>query len=387
MAEGARVQHAPAPVRVLFTSTTYPRDTNDWRGVFMAHISAALARAQGIRLAQWSPPGVVDPRVEIVTTAKEAEWLARLMQRGGISHCLRSNPVSGTGAAVRLLGMLHSAYRRAHDTDLYHINWLQSALLLPGDGKPALITVLGNDMQLLKLPMMRAMLRRAMRGRRVAICPNATWMEAPLRANFGDVAMVVPVPFGIDRRWYGIQHRTDGLANPPRWVAVTRLTANKLGPLFEWSAPLFRDGRRELHLFGPMQEQVEVPGWVHYHGPATPDALASEWFPHAHGLITLSRHAEGRPQVMLEAMAAALPIIASRMPAHADIVAEGVTGALCDVPGDLARALAALEDPATNLRTGAAARAWVTRELGTWDDCAARYIDIYRQLLRQNAHD
>lgn len=349
----------------------------------MSHISAALARNDSVRLTQWAPPGAVDARVELATTPAEAQWLASLMRRGGISHGLRSRPLTGAAAAWKLVRMLRAAYRRTDDIDLYHVNWLQCALPLPANGKPALITVLGNDMRLLRLPMMRAALRRAMRGRSVAICPNAAWMEAPLRDAFGGWAQITPVPFGIDPRWYAI--RRDPVP-PPRWLAVTRLTANKLGPLFEWSESLFRGGQRELHLFGPMQEQVEVPDWVHYHGPVTPEQLAGGWFPGAQGLITLSRHAEGRPQVMLEAMASALPIIASRMPAHADIVADGTTGALCDTPQAYAHALAALEEPATNLRMGDAARAWAAREIGTWDDCAARYVGIYRQLMEPTGY-
>jgi len=353
----------------------------------MSHIGAALARREDIRLAQWAPPGDMDPRVQYAATPNEAEWLAMLMRRGGISHWLRSRPASGAMAAWKLTRMLRSAYRRLDDNiDLYHVNWLQCALPLPANGKPALITVLGNDMRLLRLPGMRAALRRTMRGRNVAICPNASWMETPLREAFGDRAAIAPVPFGIDPRWYAIPRSAEALRRPLRWLAVTRLTANKLGSLFQWSEPLFRDGRRELHLFGPMQEQLDIPSWVHYHGSATPEQLANEWFPGAQGLITLSRHAEGRPQVMLEAMASALPIVASRMPAHADIVANGVTGSLCDTPQDYADALVSLEDPATHLRMGMAARAWAAREIGTWDDCAARYVRVYRQLLEQPVH-
>lgn len=349
----------------------------------MAHISSALSRTDGVRLSQWAPPGDVDGQVEVVTTDAEAAWLASLMQRGGVSHWLRSNPVSGLMAAKKLLGLLGSIYRRLQEVDIYHVNWLQCALPLPANGKPALVTVLGNDMRLLRLPLMRRAIRRAFRGRKVAICPNATWMEGPLREMFGDVAKILPVPFGIDPRWYLIERAP---AVPPEWLAVTRLTAAKLGPLFEWSEALFRDQHRVLHLFGPMQEQIEIPEWVNYHGSATPEQLACEWFPKAQGLISLSRHAEGRPQVMLEAMASALPIVASRMPAHADVVLDGVTGILCDGQSDYAEALGKLEDAGVNRRLGEAARSWVEREIGTWDDCAKRYAAIYRQLLEHPGH-
>lgn len=367
-------------LRVLLVATSYPRDAQDWRGRFIADISAALARQPGFRVAQWAPPGVVASGIELATTPAEADWLSRLMARGGISHQLRTAPIQGLLDSIVLLRALRSAYRRTTDADLYHLNWLQCALPLPEDGKPALITVLGNDMRLLGLPMMRHALRRVMRKRKVALCPNADWMVTPLKEIFGDLATVTCVPFGIDARWYDALRDPVRLHSPPCWLVVTRLTADKLGPLFEWSEPLFRGEARQLHLFGPRQEAIAVPEWVHYHGPAAPEQLASDWFLRAQGLITLSCHAEGRPQVMLEAMAAGLPIVASRLPAHADIVENGQTGYICETPDHYGAALSALEDPGLNQKFGEAARALVTQMFGTWDDCAIRYLRIYRQL-------
>lgn len=367
-------------VRVLLLSTSYPANASDWRGVFMRNLVGALAGRSDVQLAVWAPPGELPATATSIATSPEAAWLHQLMAAGGISHLMRSGGVRALLTPVKLLRLIAAAYRRHHAVDIYHVNWLQCALPLPRNGKPALITVLGNDLKLLRLPLMRQLLRRVMRRRKVAICPNAEWMRAPLLAAFGDVAEVVPVSFGIDPRWYAIQRNPD-TESPRRWLVVTRLTADKLGPLFEWSQDFFQRADRELHLFGPMQEGVAVPEWVHYHGAASPEELATDWFPCAYGLITLSRHAEGRPQVMLEAMAAALPIIASHMPAHASIVEHDVTGVLCDSPEGYGAALMRLEDIGTNRRFGAAARDWAVREIGNWDDCAERYTGIYRRLL------
>lgn len=370
---------APEPIRALLLSTSYPSDEKDWRGVFIRHMVEALARAGDMRLGVWAPPGKLPATTTATTTTAERRWLAQLMSSGGISHLIRHRPFRNLPAPLILLRMLAAAYRRDPSIHLYHVNWLQCALPLPDDGKPALITVLGNDLKLLRLPFMRHALRRVMRRRKVAICPNAEWMVEPLRAAFADVAEITPVSFGIDPCWYAIKR--DATQSTKLWLAVTRLTANKLGPLFEWSRGHFQSGDRELHLFGPMQEDLAVPSWVHYHGAATPEQLAAEWFPRAYGLITLSRHAEGRPQVMLEAMAAGLPIIASRMPAHASIVDDGVTGMLCDTPANFAAAVQRLEEPDLNRQFGTAARQWASHEFGTWDDCAQRYLRIYRKLL------
>jgi len=366
-------------MNILCVATSYPADEQDWRGVFIHHLVHALARKQELQLSVWAPPGVLPSNVRYAANAREKAMLADLMSDGGIAHLMRSGRPAALGKPWQLLRMLRSLYHRENATDLYHLNWLQTALPLPANGKPALITVLGTDLKLLKLPLVKRLLRRVMRGRAVTICPNAEWMQAPLEAAFGDLARIQPVVFGIDPVWYTVQRQPS--AEQPVWLAVTRLTRNKVGPLLEWSEPLFRGQARQLHLLGPMQEQITLPDWVHYHGPATPEQLASHWFPQAHGLITLSQHAEGRPQVMLEAMAAGLPIIASDMPAHASLVQPGNTGALSRDPAGYRTALEALEETSLNLQCGSNARAWVRQEIGTWGDCAGRYLALYETLL------
>jgi glycosyltransferase involved in cell wall biosynthesis len=362
-------------MRVLYVATSYPEDEADWRGVFIRHLAFALSRVDNLSLAMWAPPGPLPAGARYAAKVDEEKWLAQLMHKGGLAHAIRSSGPMAIPTVIKLVNLLRLLYKRENDLDIYHLNWLQTALPLPDNGKPALVSVLGTDFKLLSLPLVKPLLRRAMRKRRVTICPNAEWMREPLESAFGDLATIYPVPFGIDPVWYAIERRPD--TQSPCWLAVTRLTRDKL----EWSAPLFEGQNRELHLIGPMQEQIELPGWVHYHGPGTPAQLAQDWFGRAHGLITLSQHAEGRPQVMLEAMAAGLPIVASDMPAHANLVHHDITGRLCSSEATYAAALEHLEDAANNSAAGAAARSWVAQEIGTWDDCAQRYVALYGDLI------
>ena len=133
-----------------------------------------------------------------------------------------------------------------------------------------------------------------------------------------------------------------------------------------------------------MQETISIPEWVFYHGPVSHDDLGDKWFPLSSGLITLSQHDEGRPQAMLEAMASGLPIIASDIPAHLDFIEHKENGWIVSNPQDLKDAISFFSNHETQERAGKSARSWVLNNIGTWDDCAKRFITAYRELLGRN---
>lgn len=357
-------------------STSYPLHAEDWRGRFIYDMAAALGKQPSQQLSLWAPLGPLPSGVTSALLPSDAEWLANLLDRGGIAHLLRTRKLTGFIRGIGLLHRLRLAIKKS-PTDVAHINWLQNALALWGTSTPAVITVLGSDFHLLALPGMRQALRHVLKQRRAVLAPNAEWMAAELNRAFGDVADVRPVPFGVEASWFDVQRLP--LDNVKKWLVVSRLTSAKLGKLFEWGGGLF-NGENELHLFGPMQEQISLPSWVHYHGSTHPAALRDQWFPSAAGLITLSCHDEGRPQVMLEAMAAGLPVIASDLPAHRDLIRHGETGWLPTSPSAFSDAINFLEDTAQNVQMGEVGRKFVREQIGTWEDCANRYLSLYTEI-------
>lgn len=365
-------------LKILMISTSYPATAQDWRGRFIASMSAALGQSPELDLSLWAPPGELAPQVRSVAEKKDAIWLKRLSAQGGIAQVLRKRKLLAIGTVANLLARLAKTYR-SQQPDVVHVNWLQNALPMWGTRTPALITVLGTDFALLRLPGMKTALRSVLRQRRAILAPNAQWMCPALTHAFGDLAEVRAIPFGVDDAWFNLQ-RTPTNDGVHRWLAITRLTAPKLGDLFKWGEGQF-DAQRQLHLLGPMQEQIDIPNWVQYHGPTNPEALLRDWFPKAGGLITLSRHDEGRPQVMLEAMAAGLPVLASQLPAHTDMVQHRQTGWIAETPQSVAEGLAWLELPTNNHRTGRAASEFVRSNVGTWADSVERYSRAYRDLI------
>jgi hypothetical protein len=368
------------PLSVQLISTSYPRTAADWRARFMGDMVESLAAKKDIQLSVWAPRGNLPENVHSALTPEDVQLLDEITEAGGIAHLLRASRFSAPRHVIRLLMGLRRCYRRS-DHDILHINWLQNALSLPvNDARPALVTVLGSDYRWLSIPGLPILLRRILRGRKAHIAPNAEWMVPELDRIFGDIAEVSAISFGIEKGWYAITRENNACASG-QWLAVTRVTRGKIGNLFSWGEEVF-SSKANLHLLGPHQEgTVLIPDWVNFHGPTFPEALKSSWFRQAAGLISLSQHDEGRPQVMLEAMASGLPIIASDLPAHRDIIRHGETGFLVSTREDLRAAINYLSDPENNSKIGAAAREAAIASYGTWDDCAARYRSAYAKLM------
>jgi glycosyltransferase involved in cell wall biosynthesis len=97
-------------------------------------------------------------------------------------------------------------------------------------------------------------------------------------------------------------------------------------------------------------------------------------------LGVLPSHQEGFSNSLIEKMAHALPVVATRAGGNSDAVVDGESGCLVPIadPGALGAAIIALyEDAGLRTRMGAAARLRVER-LFSLKVCVGRYLNLYR---------
>lgn len=370
-----------AVLRVMIISSSYPQNDQDWKSVFIRQMVSSLAQKSSIILSYWGPGGKLPENVTYSPLAAESKWLNKMMELGGLAHIFRYGSSRRYLILLKYLFFLRRCCIRQKKIDLYHVNWLQNILPLWSKKVPLLITVLGSDFGFLHLPGMTWLIRCALKNKHSILAPNAEWMMEDLERKFGDISRIVPVPLGINECWFDVYEKRKEVL-PRKWIVVTRLTSKKIGRLFEWGENIFKkkDGH-ELHLFGPMQESINLPEWVVYHGPTFPDELLEKWFPVAAGLISMSQHDEGRPQVMLEAMAAGLPIIASDIPAHRNFIVHKKSGWLVDSEDSFVSGVQWLSHEENKIIITSDARRWVKEEVGTWADCADRYEQLYHRLI------
>ncbi|MBU0545396.1 MAG: glycosyltransferase family 4 protein [Proteobacteria bacterium] len=367
-------------LKILFVSTSYPKDDLDWKGRFIERMLCGLSR-RNILLYVWAPSGKIPDNVKYTVSGEEKRWLDKLSEQGGIAHKVRSGPFQAVLWGSGLLLRLRDVYKRFSDADIYHVNWLQNVLSIPDNKKPILVTVLGTDLSLLRIPGMKSALKRVFKQHPAILAPNNSWMTPVLEDNFGSVAEVREIRFGIDDLFYNIERKIS--TNPRIWIAVTRITRDKIGPLFDWGESCFSK-EDELHVIGPVIEKIGLPSWVQYHAPANLSEIRDLWFKRASGLITLSVHSEGLPQVVLEAMASGLPVVASPHPSHREVVTHKENGWIAGNADEFHEGIKLLSDPGENLLMGLSARNTILNICGTWENAAERYHNAYTELMERS---
>jgi glycosyltransferase involved in cell wall biosynthesis len=171
----------------------------------------------------------------------------------------------------------------------------------------------------------------------------------------------------------------------PRVAYLGRLAPQKnVGTLLEAFARLPAHTQLLLVGDGPdrpaLQRQAQELGdRVHFTG-FLPHAAVPAVLAHA-DLLALPSLYEDLSSALIEAMAAGLPVVATRVGGTGDLVRHGVNGLLV-APRDPAALGAAigqiLADPATAARMSAAARS--TAAAYAWPDLARQVLDIYHHV-------
>lgn len=178
------------------------------------------------------------------------------------------------------------------------------------------------------------------------------------------------------------------------WVTAGRLDTQK-GPwvLFEAVRTLSTAYPRLRLLWageGPLRQELQT--WIDSHQlqhiiqligwrDDLPRLLKA-----AHGFV-LTSNWEGMPNVVLEAMAAGLPTVSTRVEGVAEIIENGVTGWLAPVgdSSEFARIWSqVLDNPKQREQVASAGQRHV-RETFSWDEMERRYAGLYEQVLNQDA--
>ncbi|MFN0052118.1 MAG: glycosyltransferase [Planctomycetales bacterium] len=220
---------------------------------------------------------------------------------------------------------------------------------------------------------------------------------AEFSATVGGISRnkLIVIPNGVDARSIAAAEPLDlanlGIPAGARViVAVGRLDRQKGLEYLLDAAAQVAPAHPQAHWLlvgdGPERERLQaqrdrlgLSDRVHFAGRRTDVAaiLRSAW------ALALPSLWEGMPNVVLEGMAAGLPVVASNVEGIAELVQDQTTGLVVSPgsPGALAAGmLTLLSDPPRAQTMGSAGQAFV-REHCSWERMAADYQALYRRLL------
>lgn len=216
------------------------------------------------------------------------------------------------------------------------------------------------------------------------ICVSESERAAGIRARTCDARRTVVVYTGVELDSRALARPAQGA---PTIVWVGRLQAPKDIVTFVRALALVRGeyralvvgGGPDLHVAEEELEQLGLADSVVLAGERddVPTLLA------ASHVFALSSRSEALPVSVLEAMAAGLPVVATRTGGVAELVEDGETGLLVppvDPPALAAALQRLLDDPEFRARLGAAGRARVERHFRI-DSFLEAHLDLYRRAL------
>jgi glycosyltransferase involved in cell wall biosynthesis len=295
--------------------------------------------------------------------------------------------------------------------DLIHAHWVlpngvPAALVARLRGLPLVISMHGSDVYLAE--------RAAPLSLAAAVTFRSTAAASACSGDLKDRALrlgappdlVDVIPYGVDPAAFqpdpvaGAQVRAElGLApDTPLVITVSRLVYKKgLTYLLEALPQILRAHPNAILViggYGDLREALEqrateldIAAQVRFPGQLD-RARAARYIGAADVYVVPSirdqgGNVDGLPNALLEGMAAARPIVASRVAGIPDVIADGEHGLLVserDPAGIAAAVSCLLGDRALAGRLGGAARRRVLEEL-TWDMTAARFERLYAKAL------
>jgi glycosyltransferase involved in cell wall biosynthesis len=391
---------------LLYLTQTFPRFPGDGSGPFIRDLAAGLVR-RGDRVTVLTPhaAGLADSWEVQGIQVKTFRYAPESREVLGYGRSLEADErVKGGAALVAPLYALAArrAVRRelrARRYDLVHAHWIvPNGVVAAGVRVPFAVGLHGSDVFLAEKPAVRPFVRWALRRTRLLTGCSPELVER-VRALGFPAARSRVIPYGVDVEKFapgpdltGWRQRLGIPGSAVVLLGVGRMATKKGFQVLFQALPELMAAVADLQvvlagggdlLEGFRSAAARYPGRVHLPGGVDHRSLPDLY--RAADLFTLpavhdrAGNVDGLPNVILEAMASGLPVVASGISGVPLAVVDGETGSL--VPeGDSAALGKALKrlggDGALRRRMGEAGRRRAQSDL-TWDVVAGRYRQAY----------
>jgi glycosyltransferase involved in cell wall biosynthesis len=385
-------------LRVGVVTTSFPVPINPASGIFVKHLVSHLPETVGATVLIPCPEVHAPPppsgggyKLQCFLYGPR-RWLRLAHRPGGIPDALRRRDPALLLLPFFVPAMFIACLRLAGKVDVLHGNWSLPALIAAMAGKfrgrPAIATLRGEDITRAQHSrLFRWILGVSLSLNRRTVVVSAS-MHEDLRQRFPHrTDRIEFIPNGVLEGPSRVRPR---FRSPLRLVTVGSLIRRKrIDTLLR--ALAHPDCLADTHLRivgdGPEHASLRVLAdnlglgqRVDFTGGVLPDEVAAhlDWA----DLFVFASESEGRPNVILEAMAEGLPILATDIPGVHELIGSGA-GNLFPV-GDAPRLAGLIRainlDPEKAQAMGREAKVRIQESGLTWTAAASRYAALYQQV-------
>ena len=394
------------PFRILLLTTCYPSYDEDPSGVFLAKLAAAI-RKKGHSITVLAPSDGTNfgkLLVDEIETYRFGYFWPRSMLRltrgsGGIPENMAKSWLARIQLYPMMIMFLLHALLRIRDCDLIYANWLGAgiigAVVNVFTAKPMVISFRGDDGYLARDRLLWRVLTKWVSSRSGVIAPvSQEIVNILIQLGIDQEKLALP-RFGVDTELFYPEDRRNRHADRIQLVFVGAVIFKK-GPqdlVQALADPCFSnvdlvivgDGDLRPELLN-MCNRLGMIDRVEWKGTRSPAEVAE--ILRSSDILCLPSYTEGQPNVIKEAMASGLPVIATRVGGIPELVDEGKTGFLFN-PGNIDElrecASRLIADKHLRLSMGLAGNKLIHQKGITWDSTAEDFDAIFYRLTGKAA--
>lgn len=356
-------------MKVCFVTTSFVRSAEDHYARFVYEQAKSLRTVdRDISVVVVAPhaPGLAAAETIDGLQVRRAQYVwpegfQRLAyQHEGLFETLRASPLAALQLPFLLAAMLFKLWSASGGAQIIHAQWVPTAAIALVVGCfrriPVVVSVRGADLNTAKISRIGRWLTRAIISRVSYVITVSDEFRDLLKSEIGCPKPLAALYNGVDIEQF--RPRDKAACRSALGLPDNRTIALYVGGLIErkgvsiliqaLAGAAMPDRSVELYLAGdgPLRDSLKalasaqgIAGQVHFLGEIPKDRVHL-WMGAA-DMLVLPSYSEGRPNVVLEAMANGTPVVATAVNGTNELVTDGEDGLLFK-PGDVAGLAACL---------------------------------------------